>query len=68
MPCYQDNCRKKKRGQVFSQVEYDDPTKGHIDRCQVKLENEEQTPEAEDKSFVRTFTISQAPNYHVGKR
>ena len=51
-------------GQVLNQREYDYPTKHHIDRCQVKLENDYQTPDTGDKPFVRTFTTSQPPNYH----
>ena len=56
--------QEEERGQVLNQIEYDESTKYHIDRCQVQLENDEQTPEAEDKSFVRAFTASQPQNYH----
>ena len=56
--------QEEERGQVLNQIEYDDPTKYHIDRCQVKLENDEQTPEDEDKPFVRAFSLSEAPQYH----
>ena len=52
--------QEEEKGQVLkwnNHVEYDDPSKYHIDRFQAKLENnDEQILETEDRPFARSFT------------